>query len=334
MLVGVALSGCQPPAPAIDEERLARRVADMLAERFAEDGTCRPRGPNDSGDEQESDDSSVNSQSESQRQAVVNAMRAEADRLAQLAAQLGPAAPALPTVELAADRRATSSGDEAHRRTCIPLPAETPTLGPDGAIVTMVALLDPECPFSASLYPRILRAQRAYAQDVRLAVVLFPMAHHSNAPRASMALREVYTQQRSDGFFAYLSRLYATPRDLSVSALASYAEERNLDAGRFREAIEDGRHATFVATNLALATSTGARGTPALFVNGRLVVGAVSEEVLGGVLREELDRARRVRRTIAAARLASTLCHADASTTPANPARPMALPATPNGDTQ
>ncbi len=335
LFAAVALSACQPPAPAIDEERLARRVADMLAERFAEDGTCRPRGQEGSGDEQDANaETPGESSNELQRQVALAAIRAEAERLSQLAERLPPSEPALPTAELAADRRASVTGDEAHRRTCIPLPGDTPALGPERASVTIVALLDPQCPFCAALYPRLLRAQRAFASDVRLAVLLQPVEFHREAPRASMALREVYALQRSEGFFSFLSRVYSNPRDLSLATLVSYAEERNIDAARFREAVEDRRHATTVATSVALANSTHSRGTPAMFINGRLVPGAVHEEIIGGVVQEELARARRLRRTVPASRFEAALCVADGSTTASTPARPMEFPRPPDGDTQ
>ncbi len=188
VLFALTASACQPPAPAVDEERLARRVAELLADRYAEDGICRARS--DEGDERSaSDGSSEDSQLEQRQQAALARMRAQLADLTT-AAQNAVPEPALPVVQLSAEQRAVSTGTGPNARVCFPLPPNTPSIGPDNAAVTIVAFFDPECPFCARLYPTLLRAQSAYAQDVRLPVALHPLDFHRNAPRASMALRE------------------------------------------------------------------------------------------------------------------------------------------------
>jgi protein-disulfide isomerase len=328
-LVAWTLAACQPPAPAVDEERLARRVAELLADRYGEEGLCRARAA--SGGEEGSDGAEAPAESqEAQQREALDAMRSQMEQLAAAAQRLAPE-PALPTVQLAVEQRASSSGTGEHVRVCLPLPAETPAVGPERAIVTIVAFLDPECPFCARLYPLLVRAQQAYAQDVRLAVALHPMSFHQSAPRASMALREAYAQRQSEGFFRYFSRVYSDTRDLSMTTLEGYAEELNIDAARLRDAVSDGRHRDAVAASVALAASANIQGSPTLFVNGRRVLGAVPEDVLGGVLHEEIERARRLQRGTPAARLPAALCRADASSAAPTPARPHPLPASPNG---
>ncbi len=329
-LVAWTLAACQPPAPAVDEERLARRVAELLADRYGEEGLCRARAA--SGGEEGSDGAEAPAESqEAQQREALDAVRSQMEQQLAAAAQRLALEPELPTAQLSAEQRATSSGSGVHTRVCLPLPADTPAVGPERAIVTIVAFLDPECPFCARLYPLLVRAQQAYAQDVRLAVALHPLAFHRSAPRASMALREAYAQRQSEGFFRFFSRVYSDTRDLSMSTLEGYAEELNIDAARLREAVSDGRHRDAVAASVALAASANIQSSPTLFVNGRRVQGAVPEDVLGGVLHEELERARRLQRSTPAARLSAALCRADASSAAPTPARPHPLPASPNG---
>jgi protein-disulfide isomerase len=331
--LALGITGC-PPAPAVDEERLARRVAELLAERYGEEGLCANRpgsSGGEDGDEPASSESSASASRDPTGDARAAAIRAMADSMIAQGANANgdpDSAPlAMIPVELTADQRATSTGDEAHRRWCLPSSA-LPAIGPERAPVSIVAFLDPECPFCARLLPSLLRAQRAFSPHVRLSFALYPLNFHSGAERASEALVEAYSQRQSDGFVAMLRRLYADRHELSTDALVAEASELGMDGARVRDALRDRRHARAVASSFALGQSAGVNATPVFFINGRKISGAVSDETLGGLLDEELTRGRRIARS--AARDATALCRADSSTTAATPQRTLPLP--PNGD--
>lgn len=316
------LTACQPPAPAVDEERLARRVAELLAERMAEEGTCAPRRD---GDEPEDGESAQLAEQERRQRAMVDSMRAQMAALAREAQNAIPETP-LPIVQLSPDRRASASGTATAERTCIPLGPELPALGPEQAPVTIVAFIDPECPFCARLFPSLLRAQRAYPRDVRVLFALSPLSFHRSAPRAARAALEAFAQRRIDGFLRLLTRMYDNPRDLGSDAIIAHAEAEQLDVDRMRTVLASDTHAQSVATALALAESARVTGYPTIFINGRRVSGAIPAETLGGLLREELDRAQRIRRSTPAARVYSALCRSDGPNAGPTPARPHPLP--------
>jgi protein-disulfide isomerase len=330
--LALGLTGC-PPAPAVDEERLARRVAELLAERYGEEGLCANRPESSGGEGEDGAEPAERTPGPStSRDPAADARAAAIRAMADAMIAQGANAPdperaplAMIPVELPADQRATSTGDEAHRRWCLPSSA-LPSLGPERAPVSIVAFLDPECPFCARLLPSLLRAQRAFSQQVRLSFALYPLSFHSGAERASEALMEAYAQRQSDGFVALLGRLYGD-RELATDTIVAHASELRMDGGRIRDALSDRRHARAVASSFALGQSAGVNATPVFFINGRKISGAVSDEVLGGLLDEELTRAGRIAR---GGRDPMTLCRADTSTTAATPQHPRPLP--PIGD--
>lgn len=79
---------------------------------------------------------------------------------------------------------------------------------------------------------------------------------------------------------------------LDRRSLLRYAEELKLDVPRFQAALECGRFNASIDADFAEAKANGVAGTPAFFVNGRLIQGAQPLEKFKAVIDEELARAR------------------------------------------
>ena len=60
---------------------------------------------------------------------------------------------------------------------------------------------------------------------------------------------------------------------------------------RFQNCLSDARHAGRVKKDVAAGTAAGVTGTPALFVNGRPLLGSVPYEQIKEVVDEELGAA-------------------------------------------
>lgn len=74
-----------------------------------------------------------------------------------------------------------------------------------------------------------------------------------------------------------------------VSKLKSYAKTAGLDQNKFNSCLDSGEKASLVKTDLDDGTKAGVNGTPAFFVNGRLISGAVPFEQFKTVIDEELS---------------------------------------------
>lgn len=74
-----------------------------------------------------------------------------------------------------------------------------------------------------------------------------------------------------------------------VSKLKSYAKTAGLDQNKFNSCLDSGEKASLVKADLDDGTQAGVNGTPAFFVNGRLLAGAVPYQQFKQVLDGELS---------------------------------------------
>lgn len=74
-----------------------------------------------------------------------------------------------------------------------------------------------------------------------------------------------------------------------VNGLKEQAKTLGLDANKFDSCLESGDKASLVSKDLADGSKAGVNGTPAFFVNGRLISGAVPFDQFKTIIDEELS---------------------------------------------
>lgn len=77
----------------------------------------------------------------------------------------------------------------------------------------------------------------------------------------------------------------------SLENLRRFADELGLDMTRFSQCLDSGRYRDVVEQDKRAGWDRGVRGTPTLFVNGRLVEGGANYAVLRAAIEAELSRA-------------------------------------------
>jgi protein-disulfide isomerase len=170
-----------------------------------------------------------------------------------------------------------------------------PALGSAGALVTVVAFSDFQCPYCARVQPTLAELRQRYGHDLRLVFRHHPLAFHQQAALAAEAAHEAFVQRGPRGFWRYHDLLFAHQRDeggLERPALERYAREVRLNLRRFRAALDRRTHQSRIEHDSQLATSLGADGTPSFFINGRRLVGAQPIERFVAVIDRERDEAR------------------------------------------
>jgi protein-disulfide isomerase len=150
-----------------------------------------------------------------------------------------------------------------------------PTRGPKNAPITVVLFSDFECPFCGRVEPSIAELEKAYPGKVRVAWKNMPLSFHKNAKPAAEAALAAHEQGK---FWQMHEILFKNQRALMASDLEKYAKEIGLDLGKFKAAMDSHKFAAQVEADAKQGESLGVSGTPAAFVNGRLVSGAQPPE--------------------------------------------------------
>ena len=165
-----------------------------------------------------------------------------------------------------------------------------PFKGSAKAPVTMVEFQDFHCPFCQRVQPTLAQLVSKYDGKVKLVHRDFPIDQlHPAARKAHEAARCANDQGK---FWAYHDKLYENAPKASPEQLKAYAKEVGLDLAAFEQCVSSGKYQAAVQKDNDEGTRAGVTGTPAFFINGRLLSGAQPLESFVSLIEEELARAR------------------------------------------
>ncbi|MEW6295154.1 MAG: DsbA family protein [Candidatus Diapherotrites archaeon] len=149
-----------------------------------------------------------------------------------------------------------------------------PTTGQANAKVTIIEFSDFQCPYCARFvtdtYPQI-KQQYIDTGKAKLIFMQFPLSFHQYAQKAAEAAYCAFEQGK---FWEYHDKLFANQSNLDVTSLKKYATDLKLDTAKFNSCLDTSKYASQVQSDLTEGTSLGVNGTPAFFVNGKLISGA------------------------------------------------------------
>ncbi|MBI1908120.1 DsbA family protein [Candidatus Uhrbacteria bacterium] len=154
------------------------------------------------------------------------------------------------------------------------------------AKVVVVEYSDYECPFCGRHHPTMLDIMDKYGDDVAWVYRHFPLSFHPEAKPAALAAECAGEQ---DKFWEYTDELFANQDSLSDDYYGELADELGLNRSQFDDCVESEKYASKISEDTSSGRAAGVSGTPATFVNGQLVSGAVPLETFVDLIDAELE---------------------------------------------
>jgi protein-disulfide isomerase len=161
-----------------------------------------------------------------------------------------------------------------------------PFRGPAAAPVAIVEFSDFHCPFCQQVASTLRQLLSRYDDKVKLVHRDFPNENiHPEATKAAEAARCAHEQGK---FWEYHDALFANAPKATQEQLGVYARQVGLEVPSFERCLASGRQVPAVQRDVNEGTRLGVTGTPAFFINGRLLSGAQPLESFVRVIEEEL----------------------------------------------
>ncbi len=159
-----------------------------------------------------------------------------------------------------------------------------PTKGPATAPITIVEFSDYQCPFCKRAEPTVSQVMDAYKDKVRLVFRNYPLPFHDRARPAAEAAACANAQGK---FWEYHDKLFKSDA-LTDDALKKMAADTGLDAAKFDDCLKKSEFKAAVDKDIDEGGSVDVNGTPAFFINGRMISGAQPFEKFKEVIDDEL----------------------------------------------
>jgi protein-disulfide isomerase len=150
---------------------------------------------------------------------------------------------------------------------------DDPSQGPKDAKVVMIEFTDFECPFCARAHSTVNRVLNEYKGKIKFVRRDFPLPFHKNAMGAHMAANCSNDQNK---YWEYSELVW------------KLAAEKKLDMAAFNKCLDSKKYEAEINKDMADGSKVGVRGTPAFFINGKMISGARPFEDFKKIIDKEL----------------------------------------------
>ena len=164
-----------------------------------------------------------------------------------------------------------------------PVSSEDYVRGDANAKITLIEYSDFECPFCSRHAPTIDKILENYKGKVRLVFRHFPLSFHPEAQKAAEASECAGEQGK---FWEMHDKIFEAneAKNMSVDTWKKAAKDLKLNTAKFNDCLDSGKYLSKIQNEQADGQAAGVEGTPATFVNGKLISGAVPYEQFKSVI--------------------------------------------------
>lgn len=171
-----------------------------------------------------------------------------------------------------------------------PNPKDTKPAGCNGnsCPVTIIEYSEYQCPFCERVQPTMKRLLKDYQGKIRWIVRDFPLGFHNRARPAAIAARCAKDQGK---YWEMYEELFKNQKKLEDADLKKYAGTIGLDMKKYEDCVANpAKQVEIIEANMRSGEKVGVTGTPAYFVNGRRLSGALPYEEFKKVIDSELAK--------------------------------------------
>ena len=136
--------------------------------------------------------------------------------------------------------------------------------------------------------PTLNQVLATYGDKVRLIYRDYPLPMH---PRAAPASEAAMCANEQGKFWEFHDKIFANAQALEDANFKQHAADLGLDVAAFNACYDAGKFRNAVQAEFQAGSSLGVSGTPAFFINGRFVSGALPFEQFRSIIDDELQRA-------------------------------------------
>lgn len=164
---------------------------------------------------------------------------------------------------------------------------ETPSMGNPRAQITLTEFAEFKCPYCVTISPLLKKLVAESGGKVRLLFKHFPLKSHQGSLLVSQASQAAHRQGK---FWMMYDRLFSDMNKQSMEDLLRYAAEIGLDLERFKRDLEDPTLTGIIERDKLEGVKADVRGTPTLFINGKIYIFPHDEAFLKDIINEEAER--------------------------------------------
>ncbi len=160
--------------------------------------------------------------------------------------------------------------------------------GNKNAKVVMIEYSDFQCPYCERHHPTLQKIMDAYGDKIEWVYRHFPLSFHANAKPTAVASECASEQGKfwefADAMFKGQTANLEGDAATASAFVTKTATDLGLNMTKFASCLTSGKYDSLIDASEAGGAAAGVNGTPATFINGQMVSGAVPYATLTSMI--------------------------------------------------